>query len=82
MSLSKFFKKVFRISNEDKKELRKMAKETAVDLALDRINKKLNKDDSTTRPSSDAERNLARMSSAQLDRLYNEMNEYLKNKEK
>lgn len=80
MSLSKFFKKVFRISKEDKKELRKMAKETAVDLALDRINKKLNKEDST-KPSSD-EKSLARMSQAQLDKLYNEMNEFLKNKEK
>lgn len=80
MSLGKFFKKVFHISKEDKRELRKMAKETAVDLALDRINKKLNKKDSSKQ--SDEERNLVRMSSEQLDRLYEEMNEYLKSKEK
>lgn len=80
MSLGKFFKKIFHISKEDKKELRKMAKETAVDLALDRINKKLNKEDSTK--SSSEERNLVRMSSEQLDKIYNEMNEFLKNKEK
>lgn len=82
MSLSNFFKKIFHISKEDKKELRKIAKETAVDLALDRINKKLNKEDSTKQSSDEEKRNLVRMSSEQLDKIYNEMNEFLKNKEK
>ena len=81
MSLGKFFKKIFHISKEDKKELKKMAKQTAVDLTLDRINKKLNKEEDSDKQSRD-ERNLVRMSSEQLDKIYNEMNEFLKNKEK
>ena len=84
MSLGKFFRKLFHISKEDKREIRNLARQTAVDLALDRINKKLNKnkeEEDSTKPSYDGETNPIKMNSAQLDRLYNEMNEALKDKE-